>query len=112
LGLQNVSVACSLAIAEVMIRSHDAAQAQQEVERALLRADRIGLRPLSAKAHYLLGAILRASGNQAEAQRNYRDAAQLLDAMRQEPGSDKILQRADLETMYEESMKFAQPAKT
>jgi len=111
-SLQNVSVSCSLAIADAMIRNHDYARAQQELERTLLRADKIGLKPLSAEAHYLLGNALRASGNQSEAQRNYRDALQLWDAMRQEPGSDKILGRADLNAMYEESRKFTQAAKT
>ena len=38
-----------------MIRNHDNAHAQQELERALFRADKIGLKPLSAQAHYLLG---------------------------------------------------------
>ena len=81
-------------MAEAMIQNHDNAHAQQELERALLRADKIGLKPLSAKAHYLLGTVLRASGNQVEAQQHYRDALQLLDDMRKEPGADKILQRS------------------
>ena len=72
-------------------------------EHALIRADKIGLKPLSAQAHYLLGNALRTSGNQADAQQNYRDVVQLLDGMRQEAGSDKILQRADFKTMYDEA---------
>jgi tetratricopeptide (TPR) repeat protein len=106
-GLQNVSVSCSLSIAEAMIRSKDNAHAQQEIQRALARADKIGLKPLSAKAHYLLGNALRAAGNQSEAQQHYRSAVQLLDGMRQEAGSDKILQRADFKTMYDESTRYS-----
>ena len=74
-GVPNVSVECSIYMAEAMIRNHDNAHAQQELERALLRADKIGLKPLSAKAHYLLGNALRASGNQADAQQHYRSDA-------------------------------------
>ena len=111
LGLQNISVGCSLSIAEAMIRGHDNAHARQELERALLRADKIGLKPLSAKAQYLLGNILRASGNQAEAQQHYRDAVSLLDGMRKEAGAEKILQRYDFKTMYEEATRGSQASK-
>ncbi len=108
LGLQNISVECSLSTAEAMIRRHDNARAKQVLERALLRADKVGLKPLSARAHYLLGNALRTSGNQAEAQRHYRDAVQLLDAMRKEAGAEKILQRSDFKTMYEEATRGSQ----
>jgi tetratricopeptide (TPR) repeat protein len=107
-GLQNISVECSLSTATAMIRSHDYAHAQQELQRALLRADKVGLKPLSAKGHYLLGNALRASGNQAEAQQHYSDAVKLLDGMRQEAGAEKILQRADFKAMYDESAKGSQ----
>ncbi len=112
LGVPNISVECSLYMAEVMIRSRDNAHAQQELERALLRADKIGLKPLSAKAHFLLGTTLRAAGNQAEAQQQYRSTLQLLDGMRQESGADKILQRSDFKAMYEEATRLSQPAKS
>ncbi len=94
------------------MRSHDSAHAQQELERALRRADKLGLKPLSAKAHYLLATILRASGNQIEAQQYYRDALQLIDGMRKDPGGDKILQRSDFKTMYEEATRWSQAAKS
>jgi len=59
----------------------------------------------------LLGAALRASGNQTEAQQQYRSSVQLLDQMRKEPGADKILQRSDLKAMYEEATRLSQAAK-
>ena len=93
-----------------MLQSHDNAHAQQELARALLRADRIGLKPLSAKANYLLGAAFRASGNQADAQQHYRTTVQLLDDMRKEPGADKILQRSDFKAMYDEATRESHPA--
>jgi eukaryotic-like serine/threonine-protein kinase len=110
-GLPNISVECSIYMAEAMLRGHDNTHAQQELSRALLRADKIGLKPWSARAHYLLGSALRASGNQAEAQQHYSSAVQLLDGMRKEPGGDKILQRSDFKTMYEEATRWSQTAK-
>jgi Tfp pilus assembly protein PilF len=97
-------------MAEAMAQKHDSAHAQQELERAIVGADKVGLKPLSAKAHYLLAAILRSSGHQGEAQQHYRDALQLLDGMRKDPGADKILQRADLKTMYDEATRWSQAA--
>jgi tetratricopeptide (TPR) repeat protein len=109
-GVQNISVECAIFMAEGMLQSHDNAHAQQELARALLRADRIGLKPLSAKANYLLGAAFRASGNQADAQQHYRTTVQLLDDMRKEPGADKILQRSDFKAMYDEATRESHPA--
>jgi len=110
-GVANISVECSLSLAEAMIRSHDLVHAQQELERALQRADKIGLKPLSARAHYLLGDALRASGNLADAQQHYRDTLQLLDSMRQESGADKILERSDFKTMHNEATRWSQAPK-
>src|SRR5207237_3978556 len=53
-GVPNVSIECAIFMAEAMVQAHDNAHAQQELERALLRADKIGLKPLSAKANYVL----------------------------------------------------------
>ncbi len=111
-GVPNVSVESSIYMAEAMIRNHDNVHAQEELERALQRADKIGLKPLSAKAHYLLGNALRASGDQADAQQHYVSTIQLLDDMRNEQGSDKILQRVDFKTMYDEATRFMQGANT
>jgi serine/threonine protein kinase/tetratricopeptide (TPR) repeat protein len=107
-GVPNISVECSIYMAQAMIRNHDNVHAQQELERALVRADKIGLKPLSVKAHYLLGTAFRASGDQLEAQEHYLTTVQMLDDMRKEPGSEKILQRVDLKTMYDEATRWTQ----
>ena len=52
------------------------------------------------------------SGNQAEAQQHDRTTVQLLDDMRKEPGADKILQRSDFKTMYDEATRGSQTAKS
>jgi serine/threonine protein kinase/tetratricopeptide (TPR) repeat protein len=107
-GVPNISVECSIYMAQAMIRNHDNVHAQQELERALVRADKIGLKPLSVKAHYLLGTAFRASGDQLEAQEHYLTTVQMLDDMRKEPGSEKILQRVDLKTMYDDATRWTQ----
>ena len=102
LGLKYAQLECSISMAEAMIKTKDSVHAQQELERALLQADKLGLKPLSAKAHYLLGGIFHASGDQAEALQHSQDALHLIDAMHDDPGADKILERSDFKTMYEE----------
>ena len=102
-GVPNISVECAVSLAEALIQGHQNAQAQQELERALLRADKLGLKPLSAKANFLLGQVLQASGSGTDAQQHYQKAVRLLDEMRKESGSEKILQRADLKKIYDEA---------
>jgi len=111
-GVPNVSVECQIYMADAMIRNHDNAHAQQELKRALLRTEKIGLKPLSAKAHFLLANALRESGNQPEAQEEYRSTLNLLDEMRKQPGADKILQRSDFKAMYDEATRGSQAAKS
>lgn len=110
-GVPNVAVEASIDMGEAMIHNHDNARAKQELERAVSRADQIGLKPLSAKAHFLLGAIARASGDQAGAEQQYRSALQLLDGMRQEAGADKILERPDFKAMHDEAARTSQGTK-
>ena len=54
---------------------------RQELERALLLSNKLGMQPLSARTHYLLGTLERDSGNGSDAQDNYREALRLLDSM-------------------------------
>ncbi len=111
-GFSYMALECSVYLGEALMQLRDYPRAQAELERALLRADKLGLKPLSARAHYLLAATLRASGHQSEAQQHYRDALQLLDAMRQEPGAEKILDRSDFKAIYDEASRSAQSAKS
>ena len=111
LGLKQTSVQCSIEMAEAMAQKHDNAHAQQELERAIAWVDKVGLKPLSVQAHYQLATVLRSSGQQGEAQQHYGSTLQLLDEMRKEPGGEKILQRPDLKTMYDEATRWSQAAK-
>jgi eukaryotic-like serine/threonine-protein kinase len=110
LGLKYIAIGCSIAMAEAMAQSHDLTHARQELGRALLLSDKWGAKPLSVRAHFVLATIARESGNTSEAQENYRTTVQLLDGMRKESGADKILQRSDFKSMYDEATRSSQAA--
>jgi len=112
LGLKYAQVECSVSMAEAMIKIKHNTDAQQELDRALLQADKLGLKPLSAKANYLLGTLFHASGDEVEALQHYQEALQLINAMHDDPGADKILERSDFKTMYEEATSGSQAAKS
>jgi serine/threonine protein kinase/tetratricopeptide (TPR) repeat protein len=111
-SLKYYSVECSIFMAEAMMQRHDYTHARQELERALLRSDKLGQQSLSAHAHYLLATIARDSANNTEAQDNYREVLRALDAMKKDAGAEKLLQRSDLKLMYEESTRWSQAGKS
>lgn len=82
LGLKYTSVECSIFIAEAMMQNRDRSPARQELDRALLLSDKLGMQPLSARAHHLLAVLARESGNSSDAQDHYREALRLLDGMK------------------------------
>ena len=103
LGLKYVSVESSILVAEAMIQRHDLTAARDELKRAMLRSDQLGMQPLSARAHYLLAIAEGDPGSQPEAQRDYREVVRLLDSMKKDPGAQQLLDRADFKAMYEHS---------
>ncbi len=111
LSLKYSSVECSIFMAEAMMQSHDDTHARQELQRALLLADKFGQQSLSAHAHYLLATIARESADNTDAQDNYRSVIRTLDTMKKEAGAEKLLQRSDLKLMYEDSAHWSQAAK-
>ena len=111
-GLKYTSVECSIFMAEAMMQKHDISHARQELDRALLVADKLGMQPLSTRAHYLLATMDRESGDASDAQGHYREALRLLDAMKKDPGAEKLLQRSDFKMIYDESLRGTQPAKS
>jgi len=111
-SLKYLSAECSIFLAEAMMQSHDYPHARQELAQALVRSDKLGQPALSARAHYLLAAIGKDSGNDSDARENSREVIRALDAMKKEPGAEKLLLRSDLKLMYEESTRWAQSSKT
>ena len=103
LGLKYMAVQCWLLMAEAMVQMKDDAHTKPELEQILLRSDKLGLQPLSAKAHFLLAKVARASGNSSEAQNHYAQVVHLLEPMSKQKGAEKVLHRADLSAMYTEA---------
>jgi tetratricopeptide (TPR) repeat protein len=108
LGLKYIAIECSLHMAEAMTQAKDYSHARQELDRALSQSDKLGLKPLTVRAHYLLATTLRQSGNNAEAQDHYRQALRLLDVLRKETGSEKLMQRSDVSTVFNDSTRALQ----
>ena len=103
LGLKYLSVECSVDLGEALEKGNDYSRARQQLEPSLAKAEKLGLRTLLAKDHYLLATALRATGNGTEATPHYREALRLLDETRKEAGAEKAIERADLKPIYTES---------
>ncbi len=103
LGLKYTSVECSISMGQALMQNHDNSRARQELERSLLISNKLGMQPLSARAHYLLATIERATGDTSDAQDNYREALRLLDSMMKDPGAEQLLQRTDFRAIHDES---------
>ena len=111
LGLKYLSAECSLYLAEAFVNTKDYSRARQELERAVAKTERLGLRTLSAQGHYLLATELRLTGKGAEAAAHYREALRLLEDLRKEAGANNVLQRADLNPIYTDSTRWSQSRK-
>jgi tetratricopeptide (TPR) repeat protein len=95
-GLKYLAVRLSIDLAQALSNTKAFPQARQELERAITRCDKLGLNGLKAQAEYLLGTVLRLSGNGKLAAEHYRQSLQLLEGIKKETGSDAVLHRADL----------------
>jgi tetratricopeptide (TPR) repeat protein/predicted Ser/Thr protein kinase len=111
LGLKYLSVECSVDLAEALVNTKDYSHARQELEPALAKAEKLGLRTLLAKDHYLLATALRATGSTTEATPHYREALRLLDEIRKEAGAEKVIERADLKPIYAECARLSESTK-
>ncbi len=111
LGLKYLSAECSIYLAEALVNTKDYSRARQELERAVAKTERLGLRTLSAQGHYLLATILRLTGKGGEAAGHCREALRLLEAIRNEAGANNVLQRADLNAVYTDSARWSQTNK-
>jgi serine/threonine protein kinase/tetratricopeptide (TPR) repeat protein len=108
LGWKYLVVECSVYRAEALINVKDHARAQRELTRALAISEKLGLRAMLARSHYLIATTLRLTGNGAEAAGHYRETVRLLEEIRKEPGATNVLQRGDLNSIYTESTRWVQ----
>ena len=103
LGLKYLSIECSIIEADARMQLKDYAAAQQQLQRAALQSEKLGLQPLLLKAHFLLGRWSRNRGDTADAAGHYQQALNLLESIKKDPGADKIVERADFKAIYTES---------
>jgi len=108
-GLKYLSVECNLYMAEALTQSKDYGRARQQLEDSLRASQKLGLQTLVAETDYQLAETLRLSGSQAEASHHYAEAHRILDDIRKEAGSDDVLKRSDLATIYQESARWQAP---
>jgi len=106
LGLKSLAVECSLYLGASLSAAKDSTGARLELDKALARAEKLGLRVLQAKAHYYLAQV----GGAREATPHYREVVRILEGIGKEDHSARVLERADLQAMYRDSMKAFQGA--
>jgi eukaryotic-like serine/threonine-protein kinase len=102
----NLALAIDLIRVEAEIGLKDYEKAEHELQEHLASAQRAGVRFELARMYYLLGTATRLSGNPSRATDYYREALRLFDLIRSDSGSDKIMQRVDFKTMYDQSSSF------
>ena len=71
--------------------------ARKELESALSRSEKLGLRALLAESHYLLARDLELSGQLADAPGHYKQARKILDDIQKDAKTDSIVKRSDLQ---------------
>ena len=108
LGLRAMSVECSVALDEAEIATRNDAAAAQDLGTTLARAENLGLRIVQAKAEYLQAQLLAKSGKRSEANLDYEQVVRTLDSISREDNSSKILDRADLKSIYADAQKALQ----
>ena len=108
MGLKALSVQASVYLAQALIAANKTGPAQQELDRALNRADKLGLIIEQAQAHYLMGQVATVSGKEKQYGFQFRDTVRLLESMSKEPGVGHLLDRADIKGMYQDAVKAYQ----
>ena len=107
-GLKALSVEASTYLAQALLAANRIDAAQQELDHALNRADKMGLLVDQARAHFLLGVALEKAGKIAQSTPQYREAVRLLESVSKKDGAARILERSDLKGIYHEAAKSYQ----
>jgi serine/threonine protein kinase/tetratricopeptide (TPR) repeat protein len=101
-GRKYISVLASTLLSEAMIAIGEHAPARQELQRNLGKSEKLSTRLETARIHFLLGKVLRLSGNTSDARSQYLQSKNLLDDLAKEQGAQHLLERYDLKPMYDE----------
>ena len=108
MGLKALSVQASVTLAEALIAANKIGPAQQEAERALNQANKLGLKIEQAQAHYWLGHLATVTGKEKQLGFEFRDTVNLLESVSKDPGAGHLLDRADIKPIYQDALKSYQ----
>jgi tetratricopeptide (TPR) repeat protein len=108
LGLKATSVQASDWLAQALTATNKTADAQKELDRAMNRAEKLGLLLQQARGHFLLGEINNRAGKSREAGPQYQETVRILESISKEQGAGRLLDRSDLKDMYHEAVKSYQ----
>jgi tetratricopeptide (TPR) repeat protein len=111
-GLKYLAVESSISMAEGMLQLKQYGTARQQLDRALVRSEKLGLQPLTAKAHYLLATVAQQGGDTAGAEDHYRNVIRILESFRKDVGADQVLQRSDFAAMYAQATRAVRTGAT
>ena len=109
-GLKALSVQASTYLGRALLATSKLDAAQQEADRALNRAEKLGLLVEQARAHYLMGQVLDKTGKSNQSTPQFREAVRILESISKEDGASRILERSDLKEIYHEAAKSYQGA--
>jgi len=104
MGVKYVSVECSIYHAEALMNLKSYEPARKELESALSKSEKLGLRALLAQSHHLLARDLELAGTAADAPEHYKQARKILDEIQKDAKTDSIVKRSDLSPIYAHSV--------
>ena len=102
-GMKYLALVSSVDLATAMVNSKDNAHAKDVLNQALNTSEKLGVRLQTALIHYQLGNLLKQTGDASGSAAEYRQSAGILEEIKKEQGAEKVLQRADLKSVYERS---------
>jgi tetratricopeptide (TPR) repeat protein len=99
---KTLSIQISTTYSEALIGSNEAARGRQILLSDLGDVEKAGMKPQAAYIYYLLSLAAKSHGDAEEAGSYSRQAVKALDAVRAEPGGEKLLDRTDINALYQE----------
>ncbi len=98
-----LTVRAAIAYGEAELGMKDYAHAQTYLKQSLTAAEKSDMRLDIARIYYLLGESgrLSGSGDHTLIAYDYGETVRLLEAVKKEPGAEKLLTRTDLKAMYD-----------
>ena len=94
-GLKYLATQCSLSAAEALVNSKNYSAAQQEID----RAEKCGFKFLSARGHYVMAGLLRATRQTDQASSQLQLARHAFEDIGQQSHSGAFLKRNDVAAM-------------